>query len=571
MRAGSAGRLVTWSGLIAVLTSGTVRAATPEELAAKAETILRTHCYRCHGEKGTAEGGFNYVLEPARLVAEKKIEQNQSARSLLIQRIAGQEMPPAEEPRRPDAEELAVLKEWVDAGAPSFGASRPNRQFISNEEIVRRIQEDLKQRNPIDRRFQRYFTLVHLYNAGISNDALETYRYALSKLVNSLSWGHEVVRPEPVDTAGAILRIDLRDFDWARRGADVWEDILKVYPYGVSYESAEAKYVYEQTQTLMPYVMADWFVADASRPPLYHKVLQLPETAVELEAQLRIDSANDIQQVRVARAGFSESGVSQNNRIIERHPSVYGAYWKSYDFSKSTGDGNIFVHPLGPRAVEGPNSFAHDGGEIIFSLPNGLQGYMLVDGRDRRLDKAPSEIVTDRKSRDTKVENGRSCMSCHVRGLNAKADEIRAAVEASRDSFAKVDRILALYPESSRLERLVEKDNKRFKEALEQTGAPFGQTEPILALSQEFDKSVDLGRAAAELGLKPDDFEKRLETSTPALIQQFSPLKAKKTIKREVFLTAFPSAVAEWQLGTFINPSRRGVPTTGYRSWSFGE
>lgn len=570
MRAGSAGRFVAWSGLIAVLASGAARAAAPEELAAKAETILRTHCYRCHGEKGTAEGGFNYILEPAKLVAEKKIDPSQSARSFLIQRIAAGEMPPAEEPRRPSAEELAVLKEWVDSGAPAFGAARPNRQFISNEEIVRRIQEDLKQRNPIDRRFQRYFTLVHLYNAGISDDALETYRYALSKLVNSLSWGHEVVRPEPLDAAGTILRIDLRDFDWARKGADVWDDIVRAYPYGVLYESAEAKYVYEQTQT-MPYVMADWFVAEASRPPLYHKVLQLPDTAQELEAQLRIDSANDIRQVRVARAGFNESGVSQSNRIIERHPSVYGAYWKSYDFIKSTGDGNIFVHPLGPRFVGGQNSFAHDGGEIIFSLPNGLQGYMLVNGIGQRLDKAPPEIVTDRKSRDTKVENGRSCMSCHVRGLNSKADEIRAAVERSRDSFPDADLILALYPEPSRLERLVEKDNKRFKEALEQTGAPFGQTEPILALSQEFDKSVDLGRAAAELGLKPDDFEKRLETSTPALIQQFSPLRAKKTIKREVFLDAFPIAVAEWQLGTFIKLSRRDVPTTGYRKWSSGD
>ncbi len=32
-------------------------------LAAKALTILKANCYRCHGESGTAEGGFNFVLD----------------------------------------------------------------------------------------------------------------------------------------------------------------------------------------------------------------------------------------------------------------------------------------------------------------------------------------------------------------------------------------------------------------------------------------------------------------------------------------------------------------------------
>jgi len=35
-----------------------------------------------------------------------------------------------------------------------------------------------------DRRYARYFTLAHLYNAGLSEDELQTYRHGLSKLVN---------------------------------------------------------------------------------------------------------------------------------------------------------------------------------------------------------------------------------------------------------------------------------------------------------------------------------------------------------------------------------------------------
>jgi mono/diheme cytochrome c family protein len=562
----SARALMSWVALMAVVGWGTARATTPEELAGKAERILRDNCYRCHGQRGSDEGGFNYVLDPAKLIAEKKLEPGQSIRSTLIQRIVEGEMPPEGESPRPRPEDVAALKEWVDAGAVAFGAPRKSREFLSNEEVVRQIKADLARRNPLDRQFQRYFTLTHLYNAGISDDELQTYRHALSKLVNSLSWGHEVVQPERVDTAGTILRIDLRDFDWARRDVNVWENILNAYPYGVSYASEDAGYVYTNTNTRVPYVMADWFVEAASRPPLYHEVLQLPSSARDLEVLLRIDATNDIRQVRVARAGFTESGVSSNNRIIERHPSVYGSYWKSYDFKASTSEKNIFEHPLGPRGVDGSDGFVHDGAEIIFSLPNGLQGYMLVNKEGERLDKAPPEIVTDRKSRDTMVENGHSCMSCHVRGLNDKADEIRAAVESSQASFGDdVDRIRALYPEPDRFKQLVDKDNKRFRTALEQTGAPFGQTEPILALSREFEKSMDMNRVAAELGLTPQDFKQRLELASATLGKPFSPLKTRGSIKREVFLSIFSEAVKEWQRGTFIPPGQRRA--SGYRSW----
>ena len=64
-----------------------------------------------------------------------------------------------------------------------------------------------------------------------------------------------------------------------------------------------------------------------------------------------------------------------NNRVVERHASRYGAYWKSYDFAGNTGTQNIFTHPL---------DFTQDGGEIIFNLPNGLQGYLIVDASGER-------------------------------------------------------------------------------------------------------------------------------------------------------------------------------------------
>src|SRR5262249_58591148 len=118
-----------------------------------------------------------------------------------------------------------------------------------------------------------------------------------------------------------------------------------------------------------------------------------------------------IRQERVARAGFNGSGVSRNNRMIERHESAYGAYWKSYDFAGNAGRKNLFAHPLGPNSDD--NSFQHDGGELIFNLPTRLPAYLLIDAKGNRIDKGPAEIVSDPKQGDRRVVNGISCMSGH--------------------------------------------------------------------------------------------------------------------------------------------------------------
>src|SRR5262249_27848729 len=144
-----------------------------------------------------------------------------------------------------------------------------------------------------------------------------------------------------------------------------------------------------------PVVRADWFVATAARPPLYHDLLQLPNSDRELERLLRIEALTNIQEESVVRAGFNDSGVSRNNRLLERHDSVYGAYWRSYDFAENVGRQNLFEHPLGP--LTGEISFEHAGGEIIFHLPNGLHAYLLLDRNGRRVDRAPIEIVSDPK------------------------------------------------------------------------------------------------------------------------------------------------------------------------------
>jgi formylglycine-generating enzyme required for sulfatase activity len=520
---------------------------TPAELAKKARAVLHKHCYRCHGDNGRAVAGV-YVLNRQRLIDRKKLVPGNPGKSRLFQAILDEEMPPADADVkvRPSKDDVEVLRRWIAASAPDFAPAVAARTFLTDADVLSIIHDDLKARGGRDRRFTRYFTLTHLYNAGISDDELQSYRHGLSKLINSLSWGRQIVRPTPIDRARTIFRIDLRDYEWDAR---TWQAILSRYPYGLTRTTTAHKYIQAASGTALPYVRGDWFVFAASRPPLYHSVLGIPAADTELEKRLEIDVSANIRRDRVARAGFNGSGVSRNNRLIERHVSRYGAYWKSYDFAGNDGQRNLFRHPLGPAGQE---TFVADGGEIIFSLPNGLQGYMLVDARGKRLDEAPVKIVSTGNRLKPEVLNGISCMDCHARGMIFKDDQVRKSVESS-DSFSdeEKDTVRALYPLKADFDKLLKEDASRFRRAVEQSGDSVQKTDTVVLLAARFEEELDLKLAAAEAGLKAEELLRGLKRSA-RLGRALAPLHAGGTVKRDTFVEAFGDIVRTLELGTLV-------------------
>jgi tetratricopeptide (TPR) repeat protein/mono/diheme cytochrome c family protein len=540
-------------GSVLVLLMAPAICRAQQELANKARALFQKHCYRCHGQDGANEGGLNYILDRDKLVERRKILPGVPDKSRLYKRLIhpNDPMPPADEKVRPGKDDIALLRAWIAAGAPGAQPPTPKRAFLASADVLGLIRADLDKVDERSRRFTRYFTLTHLYNAGLSADELQSYRHALSKLVNSLSWDSGIVVPQPIDPAGTILRIDLRDFQWNEK---TWEAVLAANPYGVAAELETAKDVYAATHCRQPHVRGDWFVAAAARPPLYHEVLRLPATLRELEKLLRIDTAEDIRQEKVARAGFNSSGVSRNNRLIERHESGGVVYWVSYDFGGNVGRQNLFAHPLGPG--DGETAFRHDGGEIIFALPNGLQAYMLADAAGRRIDKGPTAIVSDPRRPDRAVENGISCMSCHARGMILKDDQVRPHVLGNPAAFSKEDRdtILALYPPREKLAALIQKDSQRFKEAVARTGAPLSASEPVVALALHFEAEMALSLVAAEAGVTPQELLRALKHS-PRLAKSLGVLRVPgATIQRQVFNSLFPDVVRVLKLGEFLRP-----------------
>lgn len=496
-----------------------VAACTPANAAPRAasgERVLARYCVRCHGPK-RAESDFGFANDTARLVAAGMIVPGDPDASVIVRRIELGEMPPSG--KRPSKAELAELRRWI-AGMDAPGV------FRDDASIERILAADAAGLDAVTRDSSRYFTLVHLANAGVPDSQLDAYRSALAILLASLTWAPAPEVMVPVDAERLVYRIDLRELGWSTA---TWDLIRASYPYGIA-----------RPRDVPDAIRADWFVATASRGALYHAVLGLPDREDALVRLLGIDPATAPD----ARAGFNDSGVSVNNRVIERRASRFGAYWRSYDFASSVGTANVFRHPL---------DFVPAGGELIFNLPDGMQAYMLVDGTGRRIDKAPTTIVSDPRRRDRAVETALSCFGCHGAGIVAHADQVR---DSSTDA-----RVRAAYTEADALADVYADDAARFARALVRVGATpeaDPDREPVTALAARYERDLDLRLAAAELGLRPDELAARIARSRTARRDLAGLTVTGGTIKRDTWAAAFPRIAVALGVGVPLTPAVGG-------------
>ena len=532
---------------------------TPADLNSKALTILQQNCGNlgCHG--GPDRYSFD-VRDPASLLAAKVIQSGNASGSELIRRLEAGIMPlggyKGQRGVKLPAEDIQILRQWIDAGGPESPQlpRSVQRQFISESQLLAAIIRDLVSAPETDRPYLRYYSLANLWNSvDVEESELELYRMALSKLVNHLSWEKVITQPRQLGFENMVLRIDLRNYGWT---AETWRKIIASYPYGL--ERSGLSQSIERVQALsgvsLPYIRVDWFIANASTPPLYHTILRLPRTLDELETLLHVHATFDVEQNLARRFGLRNSGVSRNNRAMERHSTVYGAYWKSFDFAGNNPGQNIFRDPLDLRA---------DGGEVIFNLPNGLQAYFIADRQGKRIDAAPVNIVRDRTNPDDPVvRNGRSCMGCHVSGMNVFRDEISGTLRARSQALFNLDRAEALYPGQPELDRLLELDNTRFSRALGRTGGglPKGtDDEPISHLARKYETTLTVFQAASDLFIEdPKELQELIENSTPLQIQGFDQLLGPKGgIKRDSWEQGFGVVARELGIGEFLSPGTR--------------
>ena len=562
------------------------------ELAAAAKEVLRTNCAECHTGKNAIAGV--QILNHQALLDDGHVEPGEPDNSYLYELITstgGDAMPPKNRPALTESQ-IDTIRKWIVAGAKPFPADIESRQNApgdssteSNDddnprqnseevespasaesdekEIHALMLEHVRKTEKQDRPFLRFFSLRHLLEHGVTAERMEVHRNALAKAINHLSKERELVTPTPIDESKSVLVVDIRMLGWHRKvltnladetdKLNLFDLVLLEYPYAVlptdsdAFDDLQAEFLNVAGQVRpIPYVRADWFCSTATLPPLYHDLLQLPLKLEELENELGVDVDSNLESGSAFRAGMAISGVSRNNRVVERHPHRDGYYWKSHDFQSNVGAENI---------VQNPIDFFPSGGEMIFALPNGMQGYYVSDARGDRLDVAPTSIVVDKFASDRKVRNGLGCIRCHRAGTKDFSDSISSILKSlpAKPGFNK-RRAIQLYPGNEFWDKQISKDQRQFAKALETIGQSVDQREPLTVVTSDYlEGALSVSEAAAEIGVAADDLKTICRTPGSTRLG-LAPFASQGVIRRDAWEHNFDAAVNLLGVGIPIVP-----------------
>ncbi len=567
---GTEAEIVAYKVEPVALTETKVIASTDNVLTNGVEQVFAKYCSSCHSAgsgKEAAKKDFTYTNLQTLATDASLVTPGNPDKSDIYLSVKDGTMPKHGE--RPSGEEVTALYQWIKDLKPEepkqiakkgleieVGAegdepdtkeieAKP-REFLTDEAMNKAILSDLVNLSEFERKETRYISHTHLYNAAPETASAEQlkanlnyYTLAIAKIVNSTSYAPKLHNPVVVEgTSGTVLRINMGDLKWDDHK---WSAIEKLYPYAVDGIKGDAiSQIQHITHAKAPIIRGDWFAFTASRAPLYNVLLHLPNTLTELERQIGIDANRNIDKGDVVRAAFTagHSGVSDHNRLIERHDLPGGGYyWKSYDFGGSDKERSLIQHPFGPVGVRNlPDHavpFVHDGGEVFYKLPNGLQAYYLADGKDVFIPSGPTEVVRDHTrpaGLGIEVVNAASCMSCHADGIIFKRDELRDFAEKSSSFTVNQMKFLKeLYPGKEKLRQVYKEDQKTFTDALIKLGIGHrledgrfenisvtsistGKTRELIGyLADQYQDALDHTRVAAEFGLKKEEFNHRIE------------------------------------------------------------
>jgi mono/diheme cytochrome c family protein len=502
-----------------------------DPLAQQVRGILQTNCAQCHS--GTASGGMGYILDFNELVKQKKLVPGSSADSIVFTRMQQQQMPPAQVvDQRPTLSDIDLIGGWIDSLPKSSLETCTPLQFQTLDQQITAMADDVRNLpNAEDKPFIRYLNLTYVSNAGDCGLTLERQRYALFKTINSVSTNPQITVPQAIDKDETIFRIDIRDYNWDRPfdlqddGVvdfnDGWLSLVSAaQPFAIEYTGDQADQLKADTKTAVPFMPVNAFIQAAEFGDEYYTLIGGKFNFNDFVADvLKIDQQADIAADQVARAGFSGSGVSKQERSMLRFDQgTAGGYslWISLDFS----GGSAIVGKANDSIYDNPLAPANLAGEAIFNLPNGLQGYYVSLAAGDRLAVAGTDVVVDPSQNNGIVTNGASCNSCHNAGIISFGDKVRQYVIDNKFDFDSdtYQTVMDQFPDATAMQKLVDLDSTVHTSALIRTGLPKGTPDPVSRVYLDFQlANITTAQVAGELNVTAEELKKNLELLDPTL------------------------------------------------------
>jgi mono/diheme cytochrome c family protein len=541
------------------------------EMGQQVADILKTNCGNCHIGQG-ASGDFGYLLDMDELLASGKIIPGSKEDSRIYARMVEGTMPPAAVRviQTPTYGQIDVVGQWIDELKDLYedpGVACTPLPFLDTDAQIRLMQADMAKQDDNDKPFTRYLTINYASNAGLCGRPLQRQRFALFKGINSVSTNTVVTQPVAIDQDETIYRIDIRDYNWDREidlqdndvtdpanvdFADGWEAIIanpETAAYAVEYTGPQADDLKADAATLVPFLPVNVFIQATEFGDLYYALIGAKANLFDFEREvLLIDTLEEIEQDNLMRAGFENSGVSKQERVLNRFDSNLGpgtSYWISFDFDGGNGGDGAqgFERDVANESIfSNPLDFAFAGGEAIFSLPNGLQAYYVAAADGTRLAQAPIGVVIDPAQNNGLVTNGASCHSCHNAGMITFTDTVRQYVEENKRDFDNdtYESVMAQYVDARTFQNAMDADSKMHVNALERAGVPPETPDSVSRTYLDFQLgNIDLNLAAGELGVPADELLGEISTLDPRL----SNLRAGAYIDRNIMDATFVDSI----------------------------
>jgi mono/diheme cytochrome c family protein len=499
--------------------------------AAKAYAVFDRHCAACHqaGKLRTLApaGSLGDILDLAALARTPALVRPGHPDGSPLYQLMQARLPPHDTPSAtPEtglaAEDIDAVRDWIQR-LPAV-ASCPTAPRITRADVAAAVAARRALAGPRGSDL-RVLSLSNAIGTCATPAEVAARRHAVTLTLNSLSWAPKPVVPDVFGPSDSLLAIDLTALGWT---AERWARIARLDPYaGRLIDDAEH------------IVRADWFVATAWQQPMYADLLGLPDHVATLTRALGIDVAQDLASNRAHRAALKTSALTRNNRLVQRHPSVFGAFWTTSEYASAPGRPDLIDRP---SAVGTPDaSFG------LFSLPNGFTAFFLANGEGAALTDVPASVARNDLAPSRRLAAGAACLACHASGPRPLTDELRARAEAE-PGFADRDRVLALHRPAAVLAGLIADDRTRLANAHRAAGLPpdpsFAGLPVVPAVIARYGRAVTLEQAAVELDVPEAALRDAARRDIPGLTGDVLRRLRHGPVPRRLIEAAAPGLVA---------------------------
>lgn len=269
----------------------------------------------------------------------------------------------------------------------------------------------------------------------------------LNAAVMSQSAGDKPAHIRRVPGTDTLYWADIRDYNWTR---EAWEKVSFQEPYirepWINDEDAEDL----RRLAGNSLVSASWFInnildtslqVDNHLEPLYYELLYSklggPPQSIEQFRNVwgvNQDRVDFFGQAKGAIIAKGDSGVARNERQIGGTGTDLGYYYETNDNKNGT---QRYIDNLDPSLSRKDR----DATEAIASNGVNWQVYFLgaknKEGKEVRVEVADTTVAVDTSGRtdDVRVRMIKSCISCHVNGLNTANNQVEELVRQNIELY----------------------------------------------------------------------------------------------------------------------------------------